>query len=125
MSNTTIINIQKASLVKLGYNNLEEWIKDPNNVYIGRHLVYVKGTFNSKWRNPYSISKDSSRPLSTKAYPVKRLGREECIKAFREMLMSNPKLLGELEELKGKTLGCWCKPEACHGDVLIEILNSL
>lgn len=111
MSNTTtVVDIHKTSLEKFGYNNLEEWINDPNNVYIGRHLVYVKGTFNSKWRNPY---------------PVKRLGREECIKAYKEMLMSNPKLLGELGELKGKTLGCWCKPNACHGDVLVELINSL
>ena len=27
-----------------------------------------------------------------------------------------------LPELKGKSLGCWCKPEACHGDVLVRLL---
>ena len=28
------------------------------------------------------------------------------------------------KELKGKILGCWCSPYACHGEVLAEIANS-
>jgi hypothetical protein len=28
-------------------------------------------------------------------------------------------------ELKGKTLGCFCKPLACHGDVLAYIADSI
>ena len=28
-----------------------------------------------------------------------------------------------LPELKDKTLGCWCKPEKCHGDVLVELID--
>ena len=27
-------------------------------------------------------------------------------------------LMGALHELDGQTLGCWCHPKACHGDVL-------
>lgn len=27
-------------------------------------------------------------------------------------------------DLTGKTLGCFCKPLACHGDVLADFLNS-
>lgn len=34
-------------------------------------------------------------------------------------------LMKSLPELKGKTLGCWCKPYPCHGDVLVELLNEL
>ncbi len=26
--------------------------------------------------------------------------------------------------LAGKRLGCFCKPQACHGDVLADFLNS-
>jgi hypothetical protein len=25
----------------------------------------------------------------------------------------------------GKNLGCWCKPEKCHGDILIKIIEEL
>lgn len=34
-------------------------------------------------------------------------------------------LLNDLHELKGKTLGCFCSPLACHGDVLVELVNQL
>jgi hypothetical protein len=27
-------------------------------------------------------------------------------------------------ELDGRTLGCWCKPLACHGDILVELLET-
>ena len=28
-------------------------------------------------------------------------------------------------KLKGKTLGCFCKPYPCHGDIIAEYLNLL
>lgn len=31
----------------------------------------------------------------------------------------------KLQALRGHTLGCHCKPYACHGDVLAEYLNKL
>ncbi|WP_261928243.1 DUF4326 domain-containing protein, partial [Vibrio aestuarianus] len=27
-------------------------------------------------------------------------------------------------DLAGKRLGCFCKPQSCHGDVLADFLNS-
>jgi hypothetical protein len=33
--------------------------------------------------------------------------------------------LGRLHELKGKKLGCWCKPQACHGDILTKLIELL
>lgn len=39
--------------------------------------------------------------------------------------MSSPTLLAALPELKGKVLGCFCKPKACHGDVLADLVNKL
>ena len=32
--------------------------------------------------------------------------------------------MNSLDELEGKTLGCFCKPEKCHGDVLLELLTQ-
>ena len=29
-----------------------------------------------------------------------------------------------LNDLRDKTLGCFCKPRACHGDVLVRLLNE-
>ena len=53
--------------------------------------------------------------------------RAEVIRKYKEWLLYDPeaedvrKLLPTLE---GKTLGCWCKPKACHGDVLAEIVDN-
>jgi len=105
-----IVSVKKDNLKKMGYNNLEEWIQNDNNVYIGRKVVYVKGTFNSIFRNPYS---------------VKKYGRVECINMYKQYILNNTILMTELKKLKGKTLGCWCKPAMCHGDVLLDILNNM
>ena len=29
-----------------------------------------------------------------------------------------------LHELNGTTLGCWCKPNPCHGDVLVKLVQE-
>lgn len=71
-----------------------------HDVYIGRP---------SKWGNPFAIGKDGTR--------------EEVIEKYRGWLQTQPALLAALPELKGKTLGCWCSPQACHGDVLAELAN--
>ena len=108
-----VINVHKANLKKLGYQDLEDWLaKSPDHVYIGRNMtVYVKGATGSKWANPFS---------------VKKYGREECLQKYREYIEGNAKLKSELKELTGKILGCWCDPESesCHGDVLIDLLNK-
>jgi len=33
--------------------------------------------------------------------------------------------MDSLIELKGKTLGCWCHPKQCHGDILSKWANSI
>jgi len=75
--------------------------KEPYDVYIGRP---------SKWGNPYRIGPDGSR--------------EEVIEKYRRHLLNQPELLADLDELRGKVLGCWCAPQACHGDVLVELLEK-
>lgn len=76
--------------------------RDRYDVYIGRP---------SKWGNPFAIGRDGTR--------------EEVIEKYRAWLLGQPELLAALPELKGKVLGCWCAPQACHGDVLVELANAL
>ncbi|AKG13494.1 DUF4326 domain-containing protein [Moraxella bovoculi] len=76
--------------------------KEPYDVYIGR---------GSKWGNPYPITPTQDR--------------ETVIAKYREYILSKPELLKDLHELKGKTLGCFCKPKPCHGDILVELVNQL
>ena len=37
---------------------------------------------------------------------------------------NDPLLKQSLLELDGKTLGCWCHPDPCHGDILIELIHK-
>ena len=48
----------------------------------------------------------------------------EVIAKYREYLLGNKELMSLLYQVKGKTLGCWCKPQNCHGDVIAEVADS-
>ena len=71
------------------------------DVYIGRP---------SKWGNPFVIGRDGSR--------------EQVIAKYRAWVLAQPELVAALPELRGKILGCWCAPQACHGDVLAELAQA-
>jgi len=68
-------------------------------VYIGRP---------SKWGNPFVIGRDGDRA--------------SVILKYENYLLNSPELLKQLDELRGKDLVCFCSPNACHGDVLIEVV---
>ncbi len=84
----------------------------PNyDIYIAGTLDHPKTEFiRSKWANPYS---------------VKRYGRDKALELYEEHIRKTPELYNNLFELKDNILGCWCKPEPCHGDILIELINEL
>ena len=82
--------------------------KEEFDVYVGR---------GSRWGNPYSHKE------GTLAEHVVG-SRSEAIQKFEEYLLSNEELMESLSELKGKTLGCWCKPKSCHGDILLRYANG-
>ena len=108
-----IICIKKENLIKLGYNDLEDWLnKDKNHIYIGRDMsFYVKGATKSKWHNPFTI---------------KQHGKDKCLELYKEYMTSNKELMLQLFELKGKTLGCWCSnQEECHGGILMNLLEKI
>lgn len=83
---------------------------EPFDVYIGR---------GSKWGCPYTIIKD--RPTLAKEIVE---SKEEALSKYKEYVLANEELMNSLDELEGKTLGCFCKPEKCHGDVLLELLTN-
>lgn len=74
------------------------------DVYIGR---------GSMWGNPFVIGKDGDR--------------EQVIALYREHLWVQIQTaqvsLDELRSLNGKRLGCFCKPAACHGDVIANAVR--
>lgn len=95
---TRVINIKR----EIKYKG-----KKSNNTYeyIGR---------GSYWGNPYSMYENGD-------------DREEVIRKFNydfEFDKFPNKEKSEVYKLAGKRLGCFCKPEACHGDILADFLNS-
>jgi ribonuclease HI len=105
-----VISIRKKNLIKLGYENLVEWTKNKNHIYIGCNLSYVRGAVASKWKNPYREKKS--------------VETDESLQKYEEYIKNNKNLYNCLDELDGKILGCWCKPKPCHGDILIKLLNE-
>jgi len=55
--------------------------------------------------------------------------REDAIqkfqKYFSERIEKDSEFRRRVLELKGKKLGCFCKPKACHGDVIADWLNKM
>lgn len=82
------------------------------DVYIGRRC-YMGGwqLEQSKWANPFTIKKCGSA--------------EEAVRQYKEYILSRKELISALPELSGKTLGCWCAPNPCHGDVLVELFQKI
>jgi hypothetical protein len=73
---------------------------------------------NSKWGNPYSHMQNTLAKFKVDT-------REEAIEKYKEWILTQPELLKALPELRGKTLGCWCKPLLCHGSILAEMADNV
>lgn len=123
----------KVKYLRPQYRDLEQWCQDSaNNTYIGRAgVVFVKGSRYPKqssiWANPFKIGKDGNRGQVIAKYRS----------YIKEKISRDPESYN-LEELRGKTLGCWCISNEqgcttsydadstileCHGQVLLELLS--
>tara|TARA_Y100001949_G_C15808556_1_gene252424 strand:+ start:345 stop:602 length:258 start_codon:yes stop_codon:yes gene_type:complete len=65
----------------------------------------------SIWGNPYIIGRDGDRATVVAKY------KEHFLGSFHLKQLAT-------EKLKGKVLGCYCKPEACHGDIIVDFLEG-
>ncbi len=81
--------------------------RDKYDVYIGRP---------SKWGNPFSY-----KPGTLAKWKAK--DRADSIAKYEEYLHESG-LINDVHELKDMVLGCWCKPQACHGDILVKYANE-
>lgn len=83
--------------------------KEPYDVYIGRAGKGEEGYFG----NPY---------------PLAMGDRDACLERYRHYfearLNRDKEFKRRIEALKGKRLGCFCKPLKCHGDIIVEYLEG-
>ena len=79
------------------------------DVYIGRSKIVDVGYFG----NPFRIGPHLTRGQSLWHYNEWFIRRLRDDKEFHERILA----------LKGKRLGCFCKPDACHGDIIATYLD--
>jgi len=95
---TTVVNIRKGS---------------PDAGTIARAKAegkFVRIDRRSRWGNPFVVGKDGTRD-------------EVCAK-HAAWILTQPRLMESIGELRGKVLGCWCAPERCHGDTLARLADG-
>jgi hypothetical protein len=80
--------------------------KESYDIYIGR---------GSTWGNPYAINESvgDTRDVVIEKYRTH---------LFNQLKQGNIKV-EQLRELNGKTLGCFCKPKPCHGDIIVKAVE--
>jgi hypothetical protein len=82
------------------------WTKPPTCVVVSRPSVFG---------NPFIAGVHGSTP--------------QCVAMYRRWVLRSSsgaatRIRQRLDELRGKDLVCWCKPESpCHADVLLELAN--
>jgi hypothetical protein len=93
--------------------------RDDCDVYIGRA---VSRAGNPRYRrasifaNPFRVGRDAA-------------SSEEVLELYeahlRRKLAEDPRLRLDLLDLDGKSLGCWCAPDPCHGHVLLRLIDEV
>lgn len=84
--------------------------------YLGRYNVFVPmAKQRNRYGNPFIIGRDGTREEVIAKYRTWFATKIEAEPAFKE----------GLREFVGKRLACWCHPEHCHVDVIVEYVNAL
>lgn len=83
--------------------------REKYDVYIGRPSI---------WGNPFTIGRDGTREeVMAKC--------DEWLNCKRHISGREPPALQVIyTELKDKTLGCWCSPKSCHGDIYVRLVKE-
>jgi hypothetical protein len=93
-----------------------EQIIDSSKYHFGNPFAH-----DSLMQRRYKMIILPTRDMAVKAYHDWLLGREwQYVEPDR-----NEWIRGNLHKLKGKILGCFCKPKSCHGDILVELVNLI
>lgn len=122
----TSVCVKISKLQTLGYSDLEHWLSNPDNMYVGsagrifitdkktntKKIFHYEG---SKWKNPFNLKK----------YTIKESLQRYSIHLFTS------KLIFDVDELRGKNLGCYCHQDRtdngvpmCHTQILEDLLSK-
>lgn len=90
----------------LNFYHLSKVIPD-NAEYIGRRMPHF-GLKQSKFANPFKLSKEEPRGATIERYRV----------WLWDQIRNGKITIDDLLSLEGKDLVCFCSPHPCHGDVV-------
>jgi hypothetical protein len=124
---SSIVCNVRTGFIRPHYADLQQWMNDQDNVYIGRGGVIFLNRqrfpkSGSIWANPFKVPRDGTQ--------------EKVIEKFEQYIRQKIKkenLHEELKTLRNKRLGCWCvqghcdiheKQIICHGQILLKILKE-
>jgi hypothetical protein len=72
------------------------------------------------WGNPFSHKADT---IAKYRVDTVKDAIWEYDRWFRHQIMEDRITSQDLRKLYGKTLGCWCKPGPCHGDIMVMYID--
>lgn len=82
----------------------------------------------SKWGNLWIVGLVACGCRSAGECDHNRWRREtaaEAVVEYQVWILSNVNRIRRLDELRGKSLACWCPlDKPCHADVLLELANQ-
>lgn len=115
---TIVLNSRKSG----PHARLVEWCEAEGlAVYIGRENIRARPRRKrSPWASPFKPGAHGGRDEVLRRYRAYLEGREEAPEGWKTPRPD----LERLGELQGRALLCWCKPDACHGDVLQELAEK-
>lgn len=84
-------------------------------IYIGRANIRKK-LISSPFANPFRLSSELANERTKIVF--------DYFYHFYSKMKNEPCFLEKVLALRGKTLGCWCKPYICHGDIIVNFLQA-
>lgn len=81
------------------------------DVYIGRPGKGESGYFGNPFKPGEGVTRDDTIDRYAKWFDMK--------------ILQDAMFRRRVQELRGKILGCFCKPARCHGDVIVTYLNRV
>ena len=88
------------------------------------------------WKMPENTVKVDRTTRFGNRFLIDDMGRYDAVAAFRSyaggelwddeyVRADQLRLREDIKALRGKNLGCWCRPDqVCHADVLLELANA-
>lgn len=93
--------------------NLTDVPDDEWDVYIGRRAP-SRDLPHSPHHNPFELEADLDEMEAYTTYKV----------YFFHRYLTDPEYRVRVQALAGQTLACWCLPDPCHGEIILDLLAA-